>query len=85
MNGSVDVGKDGNDGRRLLGAAAAVVGIVVRLLGLVAVLLECNVGIMLELKVLELGTKDSLVRVGAEGDAVLQDMGVRAPFIHFLQ
>jgi hypothetical protein len=83
--GSVDVGKDGNDGRRLLGAAAVVVVIVVRLLGLVTVLLECKVGVELELKVLELGTKDSLVRVGADGDAVMQDTGARAPFIYFLQ
>jgi hypothetical protein len=58
--------------------------IVVRLVALVAVLLEGDVGVELELKVLEFGAEDGVVRVGADGDVELRDAGARAPFVYFL-
>jgi hypothetical protein len=50
--------------------------VVVRLVALV-LLLECDVGVELDVKVLELGTEDSVVCVGADGDVELRDAGAR--------
>jgi hypothetical protein len=57
--------------------------IVVRLVALVAVLLEGDVGVELELKVLELGAEDGVVCVGADRDVELRDAGAGAPFVYF--
>jgi hypothetical protein len=71
---AVDTGDAGAD---------VVVIVVIGLVALVAVLLERDVGVELELKVLELGAENSAVRAGAYGDVELRD--ARPPFVYFLQ